>query len=231
MTTARPGGARAALLMLADGRFPAGGYAHSGGLEPAIADGHVRTVDDLESFVAGRLRTAGLVAAAFAAATCRTVVHPGPEVAERLHDLDQELDARMPSPAQRRTSRALGRQLVRAATAIAPGVLLEPLGRNPHHSIALGAVHAAVGLGPREAALACLHEAAAGPVAAAVRLLSIDPFDAHGVLHRAGPLMDELAARAVDSSDGLGDLPCATAPLLDLHAERHRTRRTRLFAS
>ena len=28
-------------LLLADGRFPGGGFAHSGGLEPAVADGSV----------------------------------------------------------------------------------------------------------------------------------------------------------------------------------------------
>ena len=40
---------RAALLLLADGRFPAGGYAHSGGLEASIAAGRVRDVADLEA--------------------------------------------------------------------------------------------------------------------------------------------------------------------------------------
>ncbi|MGF7237213.1 MAG: urease accessory protein, partial [Frankia sp.] len=57
-----------ALLLLADGRLPAGGHAHSGGLEPAVADGSVRTLDDLAAFLSGRLATAGLVSAAFAAA-------------------------------------------------------------------------------------------------------------------------------------------------------------------
>jgi urease accessory protein len=60
----------ATLLMLADGRYPAGGHAHSGGLEAAIAAGRVRNLPDLAAFLRGRLSTAGLVTAAFAAAAC-----------------------------------------------------------------------------------------------------------------------------------------------------------------
>ena len=58
----------AALLLLADGRLPAGGYAHSAGLEQAIARGWVRTAEDIAEFLRGRIHTTGLVAAAFAAA-------------------------------------------------------------------------------------------------------------------------------------------------------------------
>jgi urease accessory protein len=61
-----------AALALADARFPGGGHAHSGGIEEAVARGLVRDVDDLGSFLLGRLRTAGLVAAAFAAQAART---------------------------------------------------------------------------------------------------------------------------------------------------------------
>jgi urease accessory protein len=65
-----------AALALADARFPGGGHAHSGGIEEAVARGLVREVDDLGSFLLGRLRTAGLVAAAFAAAAARTGAGP-----------------------------------------------------------------------------------------------------------------------------------------------------------
>lgn len=59
---------RAALLVLADGRFPAGGHAHSGGAEEAVGAGRIRDAADLGAFCRGRLHTAGLVAAALAAA-------------------------------------------------------------------------------------------------------------------------------------------------------------------
>ena len=59
----------ATLLLLADGRFPSGGHAHSSGLEAAVAAGRVTGGADLEHFLRGRLATAGPVAASFAAAT------------------------------------------------------------------------------------------------------------------------------------------------------------------
>ncbi|MGE3285614.1 MAG: urease accessory protein UreF [Pseudonocardia sp.] len=56
---------------MADARFPGGGHAHSGGLEEAVARSLVTDLDDLGAFLQGRLRTAGLVGAAFAAAAAR----------------------------------------------------------------------------------------------------------------------------------------------------------------
>jgi urease accessory protein len=97
----------AALLLLGDGRFPAGGYAHSGGLEPTIHAGLVHDLSSLDSFLAGRARSAGLVAAGFAAAACAAF---STEDWDRLARLDAELDARTPSPALRATSRQKGRQ-------------------------------------------------------------------------------------------------------------------------
>lgn len=73
-----------AAMVLADSRFPGGGHAHSGGLEEAVARGLVTGVDDLGSFLHGRLRTAGLVAAAFAAAAARMAAGTA-EVASTAH--------------------------------------------------------------------------------------------------------------------------------------------------
>ncbi|MFD6973886.1 urease accessory protein UreF, partial [Streptomyces sp. NPDC059949] len=50
---------RAALLVLADGRFPAGGHAHSGGAEAACKAGRIHDAATLEDFCRGRLHTAG----------------------------------------------------------------------------------------------------------------------------------------------------------------------------
>ncbi len=65
------------LLLLADGRFPAGAHAHSSGLEAAVAAGRVTDLATLGDYLRGRLATAGLVAAAFAAAACRAA-EPSP---------------------------------------------------------------------------------------------------------------------------------------------------------
>jgi urease accessory protein len=80
----------ATLLVLADGRFPAGGHAHSGGLEAAAASGAVTDLATLGSFLGGRLRSAGLVTAALAAASAA----PGAD----LDGLDAQADAAWPGP-------------------------------------------------------------------------------------------------------------------------------------
>lgn len=218
-----------ALLLLADGRFPAGGYAHSSGLEPSVTLGTVRDLASLEAFLEGRVRTTGFVAAAF---TAEAVAATAARDADRLRTLDAELDARMPSPAQRATSRQLGRQLLRALQAVAPSGDLDLLDRRAHQPVVFGAGAAVLGLGCREAAAASLHEAVAGPAAAAVRLLSLDPFQTQAILVRLGPLLDELAeaaARRISSEPE--DAPAWGAPLLDLAAEEHQRREGRLFAS
>lgn len=111
---------RAALLVLADGRFPAGGHAHSGGAEAAVHAGRITGAASLEEFCRGRLHTAGLVAAALAASAALGVDPAA---------LDVAADARTPSPALRAAARRLGRQLLRAVRAAWPGAELDALGR------------------------------------------------------------------------------------------------------
>ena len=102
-------------LLLADSRFPGGGHVHSGGLEEAAARGLVRTEEDLPAFLRNRLRTAGALAAVFAAASA----HQATEEDAAWERLDEELDARTPSAAQRAASRSQGKATARAAKAMA----------------------------------------------------------------------------------------------------------------
>ncbi|MCU7724816.1 urease accessory protein UreF [Actinoplanes sp. KI2] len=211
----------ATLLVLADGRLPAGGHAHSGGLEAQVAAGRVGDLDDVAGFLRGKLHTTGLVAAAFAAAACR---RPGEWAA-----LDDGLDARTPSPALRKASRAQGRALLRAGRAMWP---LPPAGRDPHQPTALGILAYAADLGPAEAAVAAAHGVTTGAASAAVRLLGLDPYAVHGLIARLAPECDRIAAEAARRADEpVDDLPAAGAPLLDIGAEHHATWEVRLFAS
>jgi urease accessory protein len=220
---------RAALLLLADGRFPAGGYAHSGGLEEGIRAGRVRDLADLEAFLRGRAATTGLVSGAFAAAACAVFAAGS---ADGFDALDTELDSRMPSPAMREVSRTLGRQMRRAVDKMRPGAGLDLLGRAPHQPVVLGAAAALLGAEPHDGASAALHEAVTGPGTAAVRLLPIDPFDVHAVLAGLTELLDDLAATAAGyAAADPPDLPATAAPLLDIAAEHHRRAEVRLFAS
>jgi urease accessory protein len=213
-----------ALLLLADGRLPAGGYAHSGGLEAAVAAGRVRDLGELRDFLAGRLHTAGLVAAAFAAAA---LARAGDRAG--LSELDGELDARTPAPALRRASRAQGRALVRAGRAMWR-LPVEPV--DPHHAVALGVVCAAAGLDASGAAAVAAHASVAGPASAGVRLLGLDPYGVQTLLAELAPQCDRLAGRATALAAGpVEALPAAGAPLLDIGAEDHATWEVRLFAS
>jgi len=210
----------ATLLLLADGRLPSGGHAHSGGFEPVAGLGLVRTLDDLGAFLRGRLHTAGLTAAAIAASVFTAA----------LDDLDRAADARMPSPAAREASRRQGRQLLRAARSVWPSRLYDDLPLRPHQPIVLGLAARAGGLTPGAAALAAAHGSVTGAASAAVRLLSLDPIAVHALLGELAPEVDALAAAATEAARH-GDIPAPAAPLLELAAEDHATWEVRLFAS
>src|SRR5699024_12814306 len=57
-------------------------------------------------------------------------------------------------------------------------------------------------LEPADAARAMLHEALMGPAVAAVKLMSLDPFDAHRAFAATVGVADDLAARAASHADG-----------------------------
>jgi urease accessory protein len=189
---------RSALLLLADSRLPAGGHAHSGGLEEAVAAGRVTSVADLAAFLHGRLATTGLVAAAFAAAAAANATFP-----TRLADLDTGYDARTASPALRKASRAQGRALLRAGNAMwpihSPAAAPDrvwPSADGPNHAVALGVVAFGAGLLPADAALVATYGVVTGPASAAVRLLGLDPYAVQAVLAGLASECDVTAARA-----------------------------------
>ncbi|KIZ16579.1 urease accessory protein UreF [Streptomyces natalensis] len=222
---------RTALLLLADGRFPAGGHAHSGGVEAAIAHTSVHDLDSLEAFCRGRLHTTGLTTAGLAAAAaagCDPLL------------LDDAADARTPVPALRAVARRLGRQMMRAARATFPSPELDRVAaarpRGAHQPVVQGLAARAAGLAPVDAARAAAYESVGGPTTAAVRLLSLDPLGASRLLARLSTEIDAVALAAADAADrvateGLGALPSASAPLLDITAQQHAAWTVRLFAS
>ena len=250
------GGSAATVLMLADARFPAGGHAHSGGLEGAVTAGMVTDVGSLELFLRGRLVTAGVVAAGLAAAACAgaaggaatggagvpdgdfvtgaTGARGGAEETQGVWEvwsrLDAEADARTPSPAQREASRRQGRALLRAARAAWPSAALDALGRAPHHALVLGAAAAAAGCTPGEAALIAAYLTVTGPASAAVRLLALDPIQVSAAIARLAGAIEGAAARGAGAI-AADDLPYPSAPALDLYAEAHAREEVRLFAS
>lgn len=225
----------AALLLLADGRFPSGGHAQSWGVEAACALGDVVDVDTLDAFVRGRLVTQGVLDAGVAAWVCGRLCRDGTLV---WPELDAELSARLASPRLRAASRAQGRQLLRAGQRVWPASWYVPCraghADGPHQAVALGAVAAAAGLDPDGAALCALHHLVAAATTAAVRLMGLDPFEVTAVAARLAPEMQ--ASAAVAARDALAwseprDLPATVGLLADVYAEHHATWEVRLFAS
>jgi urease accessory protein len=206
----------AALLTLADSRLPAGGHTHSGGVEQAIAAGVVHDPATLTAFLQRRLHTSGAVAAGLAAAACGA----DPSTLARL---DQEADARTPSPALRAASRAQGRGLVRVGRRAWPSPAWDDLPERPHHPLALGVAAHAGGLPPRDAAAAAAYLSVSGPATAGQRLLAMDPLAVAALTARLAAEIDEVAA-----VDGV---PATADPLLDVLAEVHAARKDRFFAS
>lgn len=214
-----------ALLMLADSRLPTGAHAHSGGVAAAVDSGQLRDLSDLESFLHGRLQTAGRVGAGVAARAAVIAGQADPDVL--LHQLDGEVDARTPSPAARDASRAQGRGLCRAVSAIWPHPVLAVLPMRPHVPVALGVATVAAGAGPAAAAQLAALASITGPAAAAVRLLGLDPLQVAALQAGLASHVDAVAAAGVAAME----LPACSGPGLDLLAQAHQRMEVRLFAS
>lgn len=222
-----------ALLLLADGRLPAGGHVHSGGVEAAIEAGLVSDADDLAGWCRSRLRSIGRVDAVV------TVV--GWDEASRHPDerrgwdlLARELDARTPVAALRAVSRARGRGLLRVADATWGRIDLPDDARRAGFPLplVLGAVAAATGCTAADAALVSATSTATEPAQAALRLLGLDPLAITRLTAELATDLAELAAEAVElAARPPADWPAVATPNHDLLAAAHAEHDARLFAS
>jgi urease accessory protein len=237
-------GTLSALLQLTDGRFPTGGHAHSSGFEAAAHNEGINDVAGLAAFLQGRLHTTGRIMAVFTAAAChnfrRWAESGGPAGKGKLpafvDTLDAEYDARTPSPVLRTVSRRLGRQIIRAGRNVWPHPLLEALASRPgeglHQPTGFGAVAAASGQQPVNAALASAQENVCGPAMASIRLLGLDPFKVNALIARMAGEIDATANEAAALADtDPAQFPSHAGYLLDISAESHATWEVRLFAS
>jgi urease accessory protein len=245
----------AGLLLLADSRLPAGGHVHSGGVEALVERRLLRDEHDLAVFLRARVRTAGLVAGAFAAAAA--------QLRHGWRRWDAALDARTPSAALREVSRAQGSALLRTALPAWPAheplraLAAECAGR-PHQPLVLGVSAAATGASAAgqatagqatagqatadqasadQAAALAVHHLVGGAATAAVRLLGLDPLRVAAVQAGLAPLADATAASAAGhaqralAADDPDELPADATPLPEILAELHHATEVTLFAS
>jgi urease accessory protein len=208
-------------MLLADSRFPAGTYAHSLGLEQAVADG--LGARDLPRFAADRLRLVGAAEARVTVAARRAV--PG-----GLDAVAREWAARCPNHVLRGTAMRLGGQLLRTARTVWPSAALPPAPLP--RPVALGAVCAAAGLDDERTAAVALYDDAATVTSAALKVLPLDPALATRWLAELAPVIGALAARIAADGRPLGEQPGPAAPALDAAAIiHHSTQGGRLFVT
>lgn len=202
------------LFQLADAAFPAGGFAHSSGLEAALAFGGAESVD---SFLEGVLLTTARASLPFVRAACREP--------SRLAELDAAYDATLLFSVANRASRAQGRALAMAASRVweAAAFLAEYAGP-VHHAPIFGALSGALRIAADDACAMHLHGTARNVLSAAVRLGVIGPLEAQR-LHAETDL-SSFARRVVHVDDAAN-----ASPILELHAQLHERLDGRLFQS
>lgn len=212
---------------LADSAFPAGGFAHSAGLESAWRAGLVSEAGSLETFLRARIleSTHGVVPFLVAA-------HCGREPLERV---DQWCDAFLSSHVANRASRAQGRAFLTAAEA-AFGIpelveLREQVAEatlRGHQAPLLGRTAALLSLPRGRTVEWFLYTQLRDVVSAAIRLNIIGPLAGQSLISRLGRYVEIQAEQAVDR-------PVAevaqTSPVMELVATRHDQLYSRLFQS
>ena len=207
---------------LVDSAFPAGGFAHSGGLEAAWQQGEI---DGMEHFVRQVITQSGHGAL--------PLVGAGHERTADLADIDARCDAFLSNFVANRASRIQGVAFLMAAERAFPPV--HALAANVrdqrlamHYAPLFGAVCGVIGVNRRTAQAVFLQIACRGVLAAAVRLGIIGS-------NAAQRLQAELAPHLQDTLDRCERLSPAllsqTAPLIDLWQSMHDRIYSRLFQS
>jgi urease accessory protein len=222
-----------ALLQLGDGLFPAGGFAHSFGLETYAQEGRVHDRAGLEAFVSAHLEGAAGPGDAVAVAVATRLASAGDVTA--WCELDARLEAMKTVPEFRAASRQMGRQTARVAAALGDDAVLASIARAiaeglapGHHAAVFGAAAGRLGADAETAAAAYLYSTAALLVGAGLRLLPLGQLDGQRVLAAARPRIARLAGDAARAT--IDDMWTFT-PALELAGLRHARLEMRLFRS
>ena len=210
-------------LMLADARLPTGGHTQSSGLEPAVLAG-LTSPTDVAAYARDRLRTVVRVEAGTAVVAHYLALAGGDPL-----EVEPHWAARTPSPALRAASRRLGRGYARLASRLWPDVLrYVPPDSETARPVLLGVVGAVAGLSAGTVARLAAYDDAQTVVSASLKLLPVDPADAARWLLELHPDIEALVAEVAHLTEPC-DVPADGAPLVDLNAQQHSTRKARLF--
>lgn len=203
--------------------FPVGGFAYSGGLERAVADGLVRKANELSSWIAALMERGGawndsvlLAAAHGAKGDVREIAALG------------ALAAALASGRERHDETlALGSAFLDAARNW-PHPIFAHLPETLAYPVAVGAVAGVHGVGLMPLIAGFFNAFAAQAVSSGIRLSVLGQREGVKMLAMLEPKIEALAAMAAVST--LDDLGGATI-LADICGLRHEIQTTRLFRS
>ena len=212
---------------LIDSGFPAGGFAHSGGLEAAWHHGMLGDGAGVEAFARQALSNTGRSALPFVTAA---FTHP-----EALSRLDRQSDVFLTSAVGNRASRTQGRALLVSACRSFPDKAFDRLEARirserlyGHYAPLFGAICNTLTIDLVEAQRAFLFMAVRGIASAAVRLGITGGYEAQSIQMAVGRDIDCVLERYGQ----LGPEDVAqTAPLIDLCQSTHDRLYSRLFQS
>jgi len=220
------------LLQITDSLFPAGSFAHSGGLE-GLLDGQRPSLDELRKTVAAiferhLLRADGLLGAAAHAAARRGDL-------ERIVEIDRELLALKLTRELREASTGAGRGFLGAVRPLIANPVLEGFctrveaGSSPgNYAIAFQVAAAAGGAQGRDSALAWGYQSIAQMASALMRLGLLGHRGAHEIIASLRQRVERAAGELAAAS---GRAPSSFAPRLEIASMRHERQYSRLFRS
>jgi urease accessory protein len=210
----------ALILQLADSAFPTGGFAHSGGLEAAFAQGEV-DAENLAPWLAHALRQSGRASLPFMGEAF--------DDPDQLALMDEHCGAFLTNAVARRASLLQGQAHLAACAAAVENERLSSWAQAPHHfAPAFGAAARVLGLEREDALRLFLFSNLRAQVSAAVRLGIVGPLEAQRL---QADLAGELENVLRDCSRLRARAAAQTAPLHDLLQSTHDRLYSRLFQS
>ena len=215
------------ICQISDSAFPAGGFAHSAGLEAAWQMGAVSAGASLEAYLRTQMVQTARAAIPYVAAAFR---EPG-----RVEEWDAACDAFLSNHVARRASAAQGQSFALAASRAfggegAAGLLRQIRSRAivGHFAPVFGAISAGLELTEVQAVRLFAFLQLRGTVSAAVRLGIVGPLEGQQIQWRAAREAEPLLAHALNETP---DSAVQTAPLLDLFQGAQDRLYSRLFQS
>ena len=219
---------RLALLHLCDSLFPIGSFAHSDGLESAVASGRVNSAADLRGWLGTTLKVVLTDAEGPAVRSAYVAARTGDMAA--LGKVDAEVDAMRTSSAARDATRTMGTRLLKTWQQIRPTESVRvALESRPRYTFptAFAVVCAASEIELPEAVEAYCYTRLAATVSAAMRLMAIGQHEEHGLLAEILRAVPECVDRIVQSDEP----PRCFTPMMDIAAMSHQYQHSRLFRS